>query len=247
MPRDKPFIHICFLRPLGFVQSYPLSCPHGRHLHGLGFPLAPPGIIPPEEMDTQQRQFFTPENLVAAISALNIDPEGFFLDGEFRGGQCHIFKLSRPTDAGGDLEKLAVRAPIYMDDVCDTKISALRTELRTLQTLKDKGFPWAPRCRGSSLSFDNAIRHPFVVLTWIDGAALRWDENVPVRVVRDRVLAQMAAIQVSLIECTQQNGTYPSLLWNRAKAHLILRARRGNYGGIFREACKNPPRTCHRG
>lgn len=90
-------------------------------------------------------------------------------------------------------------------------VSVLRSELRTLQTLKDKGFPWAPRCRGHSLSFDNAVRHPFIVLTWIDGTALRLDENVP-EWARDRVLAQMAAIQVSLIECTQQNGTYQSFL-----------------------------------
>lgn len=65
-----------------------------------------------------------------------------------------------------------------------------------------------PRVR---LSSDNAVRYPFVVLTWIDGATLRWDENVPARAIRDKVLAQMAAIQVSLIECTEPNGAYLSL------------------------------------
>ena len=156
-------------------------------------------------MDLQQRQFFTQENLLAAISALGIDPEGFFLDSQFRGGQCHIFKLSRPVNARGDLENLAVRAPVYMEG-CDAKVCDLRKELDTLQTLKEKRFPWAPCCLGSSLSFDNAVQHPFVVLTWIEGTALCWDENVPVRAVRDKVLAQMAAIQVSLIECTQKSG-----------------------------------------
>ncbi len=158
-------------------------------------------------MDAQQGQFFKSENVLAAISALGINSEGFFLDGEFRGGQCHIFKLSQPANAGGDTETLAMRVPVYMDRGCrDAKIDVLSTELRTLQTLQEKGFPWAPRCRGSSLSFDNAVRHPFVLLTWVDGVKLFWDESVPARAVRDKVLTQMAAIQLTLIECTQENG-----------------------------------------
>ena len=191
-------VHVCSMRP----------------------PPTPPVVSPaPSAMDPQQRQFFTLENLLAAVSALGIDPEGFFLDSEFRGGQCHIFKLSRLVNARGDLEDLAVRAPVYMEGH-DAKVWGLRKELDTLQTLGEKGFPWAPRCLGSSLSFDNAVRHPFVVLTWIDGTALCWDENVPVRAVRDKVLAQMTAIQVSLIECTQKSGVFSIFIFLGTKNEM---------------------------
>ena len=103
-----------------------------------------------------------------------------------------------------------MRVPVYMDHD-DAKINALCTELHTLQTLQEKGFPWAPRCRGSSLSFNNAVRHPFMLLTWVNGVTLPWDETVPARAVRDKVLTQMAAIQLALIEYTYKDGTYLSI------------------------------------
>lgn len=101
-------------------------------------PSSPLAVL--DDIVSEQRQSFTPENLLPAIFAVNIDPEGSLLNGEFRSGLHHIFKLSRSADVGGDSEKLALRAPIYIDNGCDTKISVVRTELRILWTLKDKGF-----------------------------------------------------------------------------------------------------------
>ncbi|KAK5651099.1 hypothetical protein OQA88_13281 [Cercophora sp. LCS_1] len=225
---------------------------HGTHAYtvsawatkeGGQIPKGPPYEAPsprplPDQMDPQQRQFFKSENILAAISALGINSEGFFLDSEFRGGQCHIFKLSPPADAGVDTETLAMRVPAYMDPGCrDAKID-LRTELRTLQTLQEKGFPWAPRCRGSSLSFDNAVRHPFVLLTWVDGVELSWDENVPARAVRDKVLAQMAAIQLTLIECTQENGVATAAAYlKRLAANRLTRVTEGKMPGLSEQDC----------
>ncbi|KAK5662929.1 hypothetical protein OQA88_6341 [Cercophora sp. LCS_1] len=188
-------------------------------------------------MDSQQRQFFKSENILAAISAVGVNSEGLFLDSEFRGGQCHIPKLSPPADTGVDTKTL--RLPVYMDHGChDAKIDVLHTELRTLQTLQEKGFPWAPRCRGSSLSFDNAVRHPFVLLTWVDGVELFWDENVPARTVRDKVLTQMAAIQLTLIECTQENGVATAAAYlERLAANRFARVTEGKMLGLSEQDC----------
>ncbi len=102
---------------------------------------------------------------------------------------------------------LAVRVPLYMDNADpNAKIETLRTELATLNALEAKDFPWSPRCPGHSLTFDNAVEHPFLVLSWINGTQLSWTEDSPSQPVRDRVLKQMAMIQVALIEATLENG-----------------------------------------
>jgi len=70
------------------------------------------------KMDARQSHFLTSDNLLAAISALGIAAGGgggFFLDGEFRGGSYHAFKLSPPAPASGaGVEALAVRVPVGM-------------------------------------------------------------------------------------------------------------------------------------
>jgi hypothetical protein len=154
-------------------------------------------------MVANERQTFQEKNIFAALSHLGIGGEALRLDGEFRGGQCHIFKVDFQNTTS-----LAVRVPLYMDSTGspDVKIEALRTEMRNLEALEVKGFPWSPRCRGQSLTFNNAVKHPFLVLSWLDGAALSWSEDFPPQLVRDKVLRQMAAIQLALIECTLEDG-----------------------------------------
>lgn len=75
-------------------------------------------------------------------------------------------------------------------------------ETRIFRTLEAKGFPWSPHYRGSSLTFDNPIEYPFVVLDWAEGNPLKWDDNFPSQPIRDSLLAQIAEIQQSLIMCT---------------------------------------------
>jgi hypothetical protein len=154
-------------------------------------------------MASNERQTFKVENIFTALSRLGISGEAPYLDGEFRGGQCRVFKVSFQ-----DAASLAVRVPLYMDNAGgpDAKIEALQMELRNLQALEAKSFPWSPRCCGQSLTFDNAVEHPFLVLSWLDGVQLSWDENVPPRPVRDKVLEQMASIQLALIECTLEHS-----------------------------------------
>ncbi len=153
-------------------------------------------------MTPDDRCNFEANKLFAAITQLGINGAEPILDGEFRGGQCHIFKVSFKNEPS-----VAVRVPLYMDAGSpDAKIAALQAELRNHETLKAKGFRWAPRCRGSSLIFDNPIKHPFVVLAWIEGSQLSWGKNFPSQPMRNKVLSQMASVQLSLLECTLESG-----------------------------------------
>ncbi len=142
-------------------------------------------VLPLDKMTSGDRRNFEANNLFAAIVQLGTNGAEPFLDGEFRGGQCHVFKVSFKNEPS-----VAVRVPLYMDAGSpDAKIEALQAELRNLETLKAKGFRWAPRCRGRNLAFDNPVKHPFIVLTWIEGSRLSWGKNFPPQPMRDKVLS----------------------------------------------------------
>jgi len=147
---------------------------------------------------------FEPRKLFAAISQLGLIGEAPVLEEEFRGGQCRIFKLSFR-----DKESLAVRVPLYMSVRSQSdNIPLVKMEVEILQMLKAKGFRWAPKCRGYSLSIDNPVKHPFIVLTWVEGSRLHWNESYPRQPHRDSLLGQIASIQLSLIECTLEKSTW---------------------------------------
>src|SRR6266699_5283384 len=99
-------------------------------------------------MTPDDRCNFEANSLFAAITQIGINGTEPFLDGECCGGQCHIFKVSFKNEPS-----VAIRVPLYMNAGSpDAKIEALRAELRNLETLKAKGFRWAPRCRGCNLT-----------------------------------------------------------------------------------------------
>lgn len=160
-------------------------------------------FFPAFKMAPDWTHAFEAKDLITALAQVGIGGEDPSIDKEYRGGQCHIFKVQFQTTA------VAVRASLY--DRSEAKIDALTAELRMLRALEAKGFAWSPRCLGESLTFDNPIKHPFLVLGWIHGEALSWDEETPPRPTRDKVLGQMAAIQLALIECTLENGAYDDL------------------------------------
>jgi hypothetical protein len=146
------------------------------------------------------------ESILAAVLQLGVGGAALSLDGEFRGGQCHVYKLSFLRGlASQDRESLAVRVPLYMSG-SDEIISVLKTEWQTLQILRAKGFAWSPRPLGCCLTFNNPVKHPFLVLSWGEGSTPRWDDISPPRPLRDKFLSQLATIQMSLIRCTLENG-----------------------------------------
>ncbi|OPB44569.1 hypothetical protein A0O28_0028880 [Trichoderma guizhouense] len=124
-------------------------------------------------MASYPAQNLEPTNILAAVAELGVGGNGAFLDGEFNGGECRIFKLSFKDQAS-----IAVRVPHQVDDQDDI-IAAVQIEVHILQKLEEKGFHWSPRCRGFNLTFDNPIKYPFIVLTWVDGSPLTWDDNFP--------------------------------------------------------------------
>lgn len=69
--------------------------------------------------------------------------------------------------------------PAYVDP--KGMADVLELELQDLRVLASKGFPWAPRCYGYNLTFDNPIKLPFLVLEWKEGSSLNWTRNSPQR------------------------------------------------------------------
>ncbi|TWU71315.1 hypothetical protein ED733_000171 [Metarhizium rileyi] len=152
-------------------------------------------------MVSPKTQKFKIKDVVAAVTELRIGRNAPFFAGEFIGGECRIFKLGYEDEAS-----VAVRVRHPTDDSSrDDTIAIVKAEIRLLQTLEAKGFRWAPTYRGASLTFENPIEHPFIVLTWIEGSALSWDENLPSQPLRDALLQQIASIQLSLITDTMEN------------------------------------------
>lgn len=88
----------------------------------------------------------------------------------------------------------------------------IEAEWRILKLLEAKGFPWAPKPRGCSLAFDNPLKYPFIVLDWIEGDTLYWGEEFPSQPLRDKLLDQLAEIQMSLLERTLNDGMSSSFI-----------------------------------
>ncbi|KAF4434348.1 Protein kinase-like domain protein [Fusarium austroafricanum] len=154
-----------------------------------------------------------------------------FLDGEFHGGECRVFKLSFKDQAS-----VAVRVLHSNDDSShDNTVATVEMEVHILKELEEKGFPWAPRCLEASLTFDNPIKHPFVVL---EGIPLSWDENSSPQPLRDFSLGRIATIQLSLIQYTLKNGSATAMTYFKRRMHNRLsRVRKGNIPGLTEEDC----------
>jgi hypothetical protein len=162
------------------------------------------------DMPSNLLQAFHPENIPSAVSDFRGDGEIPLLDAQyFDGGQCRIFKVSF-----SDGECWSVRIPIHGQSTSQGAIiNTLQAEQDVLKKVESRSFTWAPKHHGSSLTFANHVGFPFMVLSWIDGCPLTWTSSYPTRPIRDKVLAQLAGIQISLIESTQEDSglSYPAL------------------------------------
>ncbi|KAH8745786.1 kinase-like domain-containing protein [Diaporthe sp. PMI_573] len=185
-------------------------------------------------MASRETPNLEPKNILAAVVQLGIGGNVPSVDAEFDGGECRVFKLSFKDEAS-----LAVRVLHPTDDSNhDNTIATVQTEVRILQTLEEKGFRWAPRYCGASLTFDNPVKHPFIVLTWVEGFPLRWGENFPPQPLRDALLAQIASIQHSLITCTLENGsTTATAFFERRLENRRARVREGKIPSLSEQDC----------
>ncbi|KAL7957692.1 hypothetical protein V8C34DRAFT_314695 [Trichoderma compactum] len=185
-------------------------------------------------MASHPAQNLEPTSILAAIAELGVGGNGAFIDGEFNGGECRIFKLGFKDQAS-----IAVRVPHHTNDGDDI-IAMVQTEVRILQMLQAKGFHWSPRCRGFSLTFDNPIKYPFIVLTWVEGSALAWDDNFPPQPLRGALLGQIASIQLSLITHTLENrSTSAATFFQRRIKNRSTQVREGRIPGLSKEDCIN--------
>ncbi|KAI0397970.1 hypothetical protein F5Y17DRAFT_475786 [Xylariaceae sp. FL0594] len=176
-----------------------------------------------------------PQKIFATISHVGLGGRAPVLDAEFHGGQCRVFKVS--FGDGQEDEDLAVRVPVVDNNQPDI-IPMVQMEVEMLQLLEAKGFGWAPRCRGYSLSFDNPIKRPFIVLGWVKGSRLSWSEEYPRQPHRDNLLAQIAAIQMSLIECTLEIRTITARdFFERLVRNRRARVREGRILDISDQDC----------
>ncbi|KAF1935922.1 hypothetical protein EJ02DRAFT_360414 [Clathrospora elynae] len=177
---------------------------------------------------------FYSENITAAISTFRPDGEVPVLNEQhWDGGQCRIFKVDF---ANG--ESWSVRIPIHVQsDSQDTIIGVLQGEQDVLQELGKTDFPWAPKHYGSSLTFENLVRFPFMALSWIEGSPLLWTPTDPPRPVRNKVLAQVAEIQMTLIECTKEDRGAAAQYFSRLIDNKLRRAGDGKLDGITVQDC----------
>lgn len=150
---------------------------------------------------------FRPENIAVAVSAFWHDAEvPRVMEQYMAGGQCRIYKVEFAD------ESWSLRIPhvhcdlngyITADDE-DFILKSLEDERDIIQEVAKSGFLWSPKLLGFSLTFQNDIGRPFLLLSWIEGSPLRWTDTDPPRHVRDEILTQIAEIHMSLIECTQE-------------------------------------------
>jgi hypothetical protein len=146
---------------------------------------------------------FHPQNIPRAIATLRSDGQVPVLNETyFDGGQCRIYKVDFP-----DKESWAIRIPLHIRNAPpEAIIDLLQGEILILEELEVKGFRWAPRLQGSSLTFENSVGYPFIALSWIAGESLSWSLEQPAQPIRDKILRKIASIMMSLIECTSEKS-----------------------------------------
>ncbi|KAM3562501.1 hypothetical protein MY1884_001800 [Beauveria asiatica] len=184
-------------------------------------------------MNQQAAQSLEPTAICAALSDLHLGGSDPFVDGEFQGAECRIFKISFK-----DRPSLSVRVYHRLHLSQQEVIASVDMDTRMLRTLEEKGFPWSPRYRAASLTFDNPINYPFVVLDWVEGVPLQWDHDSPAQPIRDAFLAQLAAIQLSLVTCTLENrSTTATAFFERRIRNQLNRVKDGKLPGLVEKDC----------
>ncbi|KKP06141.1 hypothetical protein THAR02_01744 [Trichoderma harzianum] len=164
-------------------------------------------------MASHPAQNLEPTSILAAVAELGVGGNGAFIDGELNGGQCRIFKISC-----NDQTSIAVRVPHHTNDDDDI-ITMRQIEVRILQMLEANGFQWSPRCCGFSLALDNPIKYPFIILTWVEGSPLTWDDNFPPQ--------------------PRRGSTSAATFFQRRMKNRSTQVREGRIPGLSEEDCFN--------
>lgn len=145
---------------------------------------------------------FRPENLAAAISTLQPGSSPVVSEPYYEGKQCRVYRVDFENTGSW-----AVRIPVNVQATSrEQLITFFRGEYDVLQEIARAGLPWTPKLQGSDLTFDNLIGLPFMAMSWIDGEPLTWTAEYPSKLIRLKLLAQIADIQIALIEATMEDS-----------------------------------------
>lgn len=143
----------------------------------------------PENIPLVARRFWNSDELPSFCSNTLACP--------LSGGNCQVYKVEF-----SDKTTWAVRVPIHLRNQAsrDLITAQLQGEIKVLKLLNAKGFKWAPKYIGHDLSYDNEVGFPFIILSWVPGDPLEWNDNVPLnRCDRDKVLQQVMEITLQLV------------------------------------------------
>ncbi|KAL5606855.1 uncharacterized protein BROUX77_004048 [Berkeleyomyces rouxiae] len=139
---------------------------------------------------------------------------------------------------GTSRQRYSLRIPTHLSHHSkDDIVRAVQHQVGLLRRLADSGFSWSPRLMAESTEFDNPLGSPYMVVGWIEGRPLRWNDTSPSdRRLRNKVLWQMADIILELAMCTQETrcghtaSSYTTELIDRE----VMCVSRGEYPDITR-------------
>ncbi|ATY61855.1 kinase-like domain [Cordyceps militaris] len=90
----------------------------------------------------------------------------------------------------------------HHDESAASILARADAERRVYERLGAVDFHWSTRLVGASLSFDNPVGYPFLVLDFAGEHRLRWTDDSPPEEQRPPLLARLARIQLQLLQRT---------------------------------------------
>lgn len=124
-------------------------------------------------------------------------------EGEYGEDEYHVFRVSF-----SDMPSVCLRVEHARREDDQTILDRAEAERRTYERLGEVDFHWSTRLVGASLTFDNPIRYPFLLLDFAGETRLEWSAVSPPQPARAGLLARLATIQLELIECTLETSTF---------------------------------------
>ncbi|KAJ6786276.1 hypothetical protein PWT90_00816 [Aphanocladium album] len=174
-------------------------------------------------------QNLSDEAILDAVAAFDLGGCCASVAGEFQAGECHVFRVTFSDHPSICLRVMHARAR-YGDEEA---IRQADRDRRVYQRLESSGFAWSSRLVGASLTFDNPVGYPFLLLEFADGLRLDWSDVSPPQPARDELLMHLASIQQELLRCTWEIGDLTAQQYYERKFRRQLKqVRDGKLPGV---------------
>lgn len=152
---------------------------------------------------TSRRQTFCPDDLIAAVAPFMVGCHCPRIAGIFESEISRVYQVSYTDHPSVCLRVACGR----LDEEDDAVIARTALDAGIYEKLESSGFGWSSRLVGSSLTFDNPINYPFIVVEFAGGNNLQWTDVEPSQPARNDVLEQLAEIHLQLLQCTLETST----------------------------------------